>query len=284
MKLKATWFTLVIFTRGLSISFSQEVLQQSLTVDTEGDVTEVIDLDHTSETADEKPSDDQLPELPSETKSAIHRNESVAEESATTAAPPVQVGPFVDLFGPSLLSLQMINGTQARLENVYTNDAIRGKEVIGLYFSADWCGPCKTFTPELVSFYNRMNKRRRKENKFLIVWVSRCRDMQSFGNYFTQMNWLALPPEEAMGQRGQLLSEKFKVKGIPHLVLLDDMGGVITYEGRNKIPQDMAGIGFPWQNPLVSLFRTVVPRSLRLILNSHINQVRSRFLSAFKGR
>ena len=59
------------------------------------------------------------------------------------------------------------------------------------------------------------------------------------------MNWLALPPEEAMGKRGQLLGDKYKVKGIPSLVLLDDLGQVITTDARNKIPQDKAGVGFP---------------------------------------
>jgi hypothetical protein len=70
-----------------------------------------------------------------------------------------------------------------------------------------------------------MNNRRGKKDEFEIIWVSRCRDMESFGQYFTQMgSWLALPPEEAMGARGQMLAEKLKVKGIPHLALLDDLG------------------------------------------------------------
>ena len=59
------------------------------------------------------------------------------------------------------------------------------------------------------------------------------------------MPWLALPPEEAMGARGQALSDKYKVKGIPTLVLVDDLGNTITTDARNKIPADKAGIGFP---------------------------------------
>ena len=67
-----------------------------------------------------------------------------------------------------------------------------------------------------------MNKRQGKKDQFEIIWVSRCRDVKSFGQYFTHMNWLALPPEEALGQRGQVLGDLFKTKGIPHLVLLDE--------------------------------------------------------------
>lgn len=82
--------------------------------------------------------------------------------------------------------------------------------------------------------------------------------------------WLALPPEDAMGQRGVWLGDKYKVKSIPTLVLLDDLGNVITRDGRNKIPQDKAGIGFPWRNPLSTLYMTVVPRSIRLMIKSQV--------------
>jgi nucleoredoxin len=170
------------------------------------------------------------------------------EETQTQAeavAPPVQAGPLIDLLGPSLLSLDMIDETRAQYVEHTTSDALRGKKVIGLYFSADWCGPCRQFTPELVSFYDKMNKRRGKNDQFEIVWVSRCRDVDAYGQYFTSMNWLALPPDEAMGQRGQMLMDKYKVKGIPSLVLLDDLGELITTDARNKIPADKAGIGFP---------------------------------------
>jgi len=106
-------------------------------------------------------------------------------------------------------------------------------------------GPCRQFTPELVKFYERMNKRRGKKDQFEIVWVSGCRDGNSYVQYFAHMPWLALPPEEAMGARGQDLKKKYKVKGIPSLVLVDDLGQTITIDGRNKIPQDKTGIGFP---------------------------------------
>lgn len=77
-----------------------------------------------------------------------------------------------------------------------------------------------------------------------------------------------------MGQRGQWLGEKFKVKGIPSLILLDDSGGVITLDARNKIPQDKAGIGFPWRNPIATLYITLVPRSLRLMVKSQLVDIK----------
>jgi nucleoredoxin len=188
---------------------------------------------------------------------------------------PLQSGPLIDLFGSRLFKLAMVDSTTAELRPNLTSDALRGKKVIGVYFSADWCGPCRQFTPELVSFYKRMNQRRGQKDQFEIVWVSRCRDVDSYGKFFAHMGgWVALPPEEAMGNRGTMLSTKFKVKGIPTLVLLDDLGEVITLDGRNKIPQDKAGIGFPWRNPLANVYIALVPRSLRLMIRSHIQSVK----------
>jgi nucleoredoxin len=128
-----------------------------------------------------------------------------------------------------------------------------------------------------------MNARRGKEDNFEIVWVSRCRDMESYGQYFTHMNWLALPPDEAMGQRGQMLFEKYKIKGIPSLVLLDDVGNVITLDGRSKIPADKAGIGFPWRNPLATLYMTVFPKALRLMVKGQVVELKDKLVTKIKS-
>lgn len=209
--------------------------------------------------------------------------EYTEEEKAILKKLEEQTGPFVDLFGPQLYSLQMIDETQAQLVPQFTNEALKGKKVVGVYFSADWCGPCRKFTPELVAFYDKMNQRRGKKDEFEIIWVSRCKDMQSYGQYFTHMKWLAIPPEEALGQRGQWLSEKFKVKGIPSLTLLDDVGNVITTDARNKIPQDKAGVGFPWRNPLVQVYITIFPRALRSMVKSQVDTLKGKLVQRVKG-
>jgi len=218
--------------------------------------------------------------------SGEEKTETVKEEAIPKAEEaPVQAGPFIDLFGENLLSLKMVDESHAQIETHLTNEALAGKKVIGVYFSADWCGPCRQFTPELVSFYEKMNKRRGKKDQFQIIWVSRCRDANSFGQYFTHMGgWLALPPEEASGQRGQMLGDLYKTKGIPHLVLLDEVGNVITLDARNKIPTDRAGIGFPWRNPVAQLYVTLVPKSFRLMVKAQVDEIKGKVTGLLKKK
>merc|ERR1719210_1021711 len=80
-----------------------------------------------------------------------------------------------------------------------------------------------------------------------IVFVSSDRDEESFKAYFGEQPWAALP----YGQRGikEALSKKFKVRGIPSLVILDAEGKTITTDGREAVSQDPEGANFPWKPP-----------------------------------
>ncbi|EJK55422.1 hypothetical protein THAOC_24853 [Thalassiosira oceanica] len=87
-----------------------------------------------------------------------------------------------------------------------------------------------------------------------------------------------------MGQRGQLLGDKYKVKSIPTLVLLDEVGNVITADARNKIPADKAGIGFPWRSPMSVLISTLVPKSFRLMMKNQFLGILGKVKVALKAR
>jgi nucleoredoxin len=123
-----------------------------------------------------------------------------------------------------------------------TTDALAGKGAVALYFSAHWCPPCRGFTPKLAEFYKKDLKAKGLE----VVFVSSDKDEASFKSYFGEMPWLALPFEDR--ERKEALSKKYKVKGIPSLVILDgESGETITTDGRSAVMADPEGTDFPWR-------------------------------------
>lgn len=64
---------------------------------------------------------------------------TVSSASTTTATVPEPTNPLVDIFGPKLLKLEINEaGNQATIQEELTADALKGKSVVGIYFSADW--------------------------------------------------------------------------------------------------------------------------------------------------
>jgi thiol-disulfide isomerase/thioredoxin len=61
----------------------------------------------------------------------------------------------------------------------HTKTLLKDKDLVGLYFSASWCPPCKTFSPLLREFYNAAAK----DGKLEIVYISSDRDVESFKEY-----------------------------------------------------------------------------------------------------
>ena len=68
-----------------------------------------------------------------------------------------------------------------------------GKRVLGLYFAAHWCPPCRDFTPILTEFYNRFKKSQTAHCLVDIIFISSDVDEESFWEYLKQMPWPAIP-------------------------------------------------------------------------------------------
>jgi nucleoredoxin len=97
------------------------------------------------------------------------------------------------------------------------------------------------------------------DKNFEIVFVSSDRDqgtpllcpsyfcLDSFDEYYAEHPWLALPFTER-DLKAQL-SKKFKVSGIPSLIVLNSDAGLITANGRSKVSEDTECEDFPWVPP-----------------------------------
>lgn len=112
-----------------------------------------------------------------------------------------------------------------------------GKRIC-LFFSANWCRPCKAFTPLLVDLYNTL---RAGGKEVEIVLVSFDQDETKFKDHFKRMPWLAVPYDPSLHRR---LGGKYRVDRIPCLVPLcsdgipieEDLIGVIEDYGAEAFP------------------------------------------------
>jgi nucleoredoxin len=127
-----------------------------------------------------------------------------------------------------------------------SSDVLAGKYV-GLYFSAHWCPPCRGFTPKLAEIYNKVIA---KGKNFEIVFISSDKSEGQFDEYYAEMPWAALP--YSLRKEKEALSKKFKVQGIPTLVILNPDGQVVTMDGRSALSEDPEGDAFPWVPPTLS--------------------------------
>lgn len=95
-----------------------------------------------------------------------------------------------------------------------------------------------------------------------MVFVSSDKEEGSFKEYFSHMSWYALPyadrdrknkvhfhlrnvtfdPDLILAQ----LARRYKVEGIPSLVILDADGKTISPNARERLMGDQEGKNFPW--------------------------------------
>ena len=113
-------------------------------------------------------------------------------------------------------------------------------KLIGIYFSAHWCPPCRNFTPVLANFYNEVNKNGKQME---IVFATCDRDLKQFQDYFNEMPWLTLPFEDP---RVETLSDMYSCQGIPYLVVIKPDGTLVSKKGRNEVGADGSACFAKW--------------------------------------
>ena len=126
------------------------------------------------------------------------------------------------------------------VETVMTKDGekslaevLSGAEFVGIYFSAHWCPPCRSFTPMLAQFYEEVNK---DGKKFEVIFVTSDRDEASFKEYYDTMPWQAV----AWGVDKAPIKTGQGVQGIPMLPVFKADGTKLADNARGEVHQAQA--------------------------------------------
>lgn len=104
---------------------------------------------------------------------------------------------------------------------------LKGK-LVGLYFSAHWCPPCKIFSPKLVAFRNK------NADTFEVIFVSSDRELKAQLAYMKEvsMPWPAV--KFGSGDR-DAMHKRFGIRGIPSLIILGPDGQELTRTARMDV-------------------------------------------------
>lgn len=137
--------------------------------------------------------------------------------------PDANLGTVSDFLKGDLV--QVRNGAPARVDDA----AIANKKLIAFYFSAQWCGPCRKFTPQLINYYKRVAP---EHPEFEIIFYSMDRSPFAMEKYMREEN-MPWPAIDYAKLKGKEVLSKNAGSGIPSLVLVDSTGKVIssTYAG-----------------------------------------------------
>lgn len=99
-----------------------------------------------------------------------------------------------------------------------SSDVLQGKKRILIDFWASWCGPCRQITPQVKYLYQKF-----KNKGFDIITVSEDKTKDEWKNAVEQdgMTWHHIYDDDMR------IAYMFNVLSIPHMILLDERGGII---------------------------------------------------------
>ena len=146
---------------------------------------------------------------------------------------------WTTLFGETLKSSKSNKGGGA---DVATQTALQGK-IIGIYCSAQWCPPCRSFTPLLSSFYSSLSSPSTSKtiDTLEIIFVSSDSDTKSYEDYYGTMPWVSLPFDQT--PKKDELSSKFGIKSIPSLIIINgETGDLIDANGRGTVASNSGNV------------------------------------------
>ena len=127
----------------------------------------------------------------------------------------------------NLVGDKLLRNVSDSIDNV--EEHLKGK-VVAFYFSAHWCPPCRAFSPMFYEVYKQI-KNGPNGDKFEVIFVSSDQDQNAFNNYYGHHPWAAIPYDQV----SEKLSQRFGIRGIPTVVVVNQNGDVITMDGRRDV-------------------------------------------------
>jgi nucleoredoxin len=162
-------------------------------------------------------------------------------------AEPAAVAKEVEPVSPQPWRSLVTDGLRDAQGNRVEVESLGGK-IVGLYFSAHWCPPCKVFSPKLVEFRNAHQK------DFEVVFISSDHSEGEQFDYMKEvgMPWLVVPYKSKAALD---IKANYGIRSIPTLVVCSPKGKVITPMGRRGMEKAPEACLTEWQKRAVELDR-----------------------------
>jgi nucleoredoxin len=174
-------------------------------------------------------------------KTSLMQGTPVPPAPPTPPEPPARAEP-----APPAPAAAGANGAPSAMQRLFTGKLVRyhngklqnvepaalgGVKFYALYYSAAWCGPCRAFTPDLVTAYRELKA---AHPEFELVFISADNSTGEMLGYMQEdrMPW----PAVKYDRREQKMVE-YSGPGIPCLVLVDAKGRVLadSYRGADYL-------------------------------------------------
>ncbi|CAM9814917.1 unnamed protein product [Scytosiphon promiscuus] len=112
--------------------------------------------------------------------------------------------------------------------------------MIGVYVSAGWCPPCRSFSPVLSKWAKE------RKDDFEVVFVSLDKSEQEMRDYVAGKGFVRLPFEPEADRHKA--AESFGVQALPTLIIVNgDTGEIVTSWGRSAILKNPKSCVSEWR-------------------------------------
>jgi nucleoredoxin len=138
----------------------------------------------------------------------------------------------------------LLTGTSTEIKP--TKEVVGDAKLVGLYFGAGWCPPCRAFSVLLSELHDTAMS---KGIELVIVFISADKSSAEFKEYYSTMPFAAIPYDRK--DIRDKLASRYEVSEIPTVVVLDAMGSIIDSDARVTVEQLSYNLELPiekWTN------------------------------------